>query len=759
MEANNDMEDNNNMSHSFSDNSDLDPDFVIDCEMVDCSKKSVGKCGCGYWMCKMHLHQSSTCDLHECFDDDYGRAVTLKKKKSIEIVKPKKKLRVLEEVGNIIGVQEKFENKAITNEIEEYKEQFCEYVNCKGEVWAACHKCNALLCWTHFDMDVLDCVHHKSFSDATKHTQFEIEGSPREFERKKKISSHFMKVIAKKRKLSGKDYIVPSTMNLVPPKSLKPVCQSNYCKKFGKQCHIFTEEERDKIMNAFYETENLQQQREYINRYVTKSNPKHQKQDSRKKNRLDYCLPFFGEKVPVCKVFFLNTLVISEKFMRTAVGKLEPTGIVQRERRGGRPKGQLQRDEKIRKNIREHISLFPRVESHYCRKSTTKEYLHSDLSIPKMYSMYLKENEGETVGGIDFYRKIVKEMNLSFHRPKKDLCSLCTTFREGDEEVKNNLKEKFEKHQYEKEQSRIIKKESKEKAIAGNNTLVSAVFDLQQVIHLPISKESAVFYKQRFSHYNFTVYNLATRDCHCYTWTELDSKRGSSEIATCVFKFLQQCDTDGVESVDLFSDGCQGQNKNTILPSMFLYFLKTSKNIKTVTHYFFESFHGQNEGDSVHSTIGAAISRAGNIYVPSQIPPIIRLARKKHPYIVHEMQFSDFLDFKSYSQNLRLLSARRAIMADDKVNDLNWTKMLIIRVDKENLNKILFKVSYSEQQYQTIELPRKVDLANINVLPLNKTQQKISKKKYLSLRSLCEGLQPVIRLKNYQDFYKNLPYA
>nr|CAH7750558.1 unnamed protein product [Callosobruchus chinensis] len=144
-------------------------------------------------------------------------------------------------------------------------------------------------------------------------------------------------------------------------------------------------------MISFYESQGLQQQREYINRHVIRSDPKHQKQDSRKKYRLDYCLPFFGKKLPVCKVFFLNTLVISEKFMRTAVKKLQTTGVVEKERRGGRPRVQLERDEKIRQNISNHINLFPKVESHYCRKSTTKEYLHSDLSIPKMYSMYLKK--------------------------------------------------------------------------------------------------------------------------------------------------------------------------------------------------------------------------------------------------------------------------------------------------------------------------------------------------------------------------------
>ena len=33
--------------------------------------------------------------------------------------------------------------------------------------------------------------------------------------------------------------------------------------------------------------------------------------------------------------------------------------------------------------IKEHINSFPRVESHYCRAETHKEYLETDLSIKK----------------------------------------------------------------------------------------------------------------------------------------------------------------------------------------------------------------------------------------------------------------------------------------------------------------------------------------------------------------------------------------
>ena len=38
--------------------------------------------------------------------------------------------------------------------------------------------------------------------------------------------------------------------------------------------------------------------------------------------------------------------------------------------------------------VRQHINSFDRIESHYCRKQSQKEYLAGSLNISKMYSLY-----------------------------------------------------------------------------------------------------------------------------------------------------------------------------------------------------------------------------------------------------------------------------------------------------------------------------------------------------------------------------------
>lgn len=103
------------------------------------------------------------------------------------------------------------------------------------------------------------------------------------------------------------------------------------------------------------------------------------------------------------------------------------------------------------------------------------------------------------------------------------------------------MKEKYEQHTAEKQKVRALKNESKE-AAKVDKTKAVLIFDLQQVIYLPRTNESAVFYMRRLSIFNFTVYDITTKECFCYTWDETIAKRGACEIASCLKKLLQEYD-------------------------------------------------------------------------------------------------------------------------------------------------------------------------------------------------------------------------
>lgn len=313
------------------------------------------------------------------------------------------------------------------------------------------------------------------------------------------------------------------------------MCNLEYCAKYGNYCYLFTEEERENILMDYYSTGNLSMQREFIARFTEKKPVARRTTatESRRQYTFHFYLPLKDNKHKVCKRMFLNTLGISEKSVRTSLEKLKDTGVLKKDRRGGRQGSYIADDAEKRTAIKAHLNRFPRVESHYCRKDSSKEYLHPDLTLRKMYSMFLEEYGTQV--SFNLYRSVFKEMNLSIHRPKKDQCSLCVTYREGTAEVKEKLHFRYMQHISEKDEIRKIKAECKNES---SDTVRCASFDLQQVIYLPQSNESAIFYKRRLANYNFTIYDLNSKECTCNLWHEAISKRGASEISTAVFLFF-----------------------------------------------------------------------------------------------------------------------------------------------------------------------------------------------------------------------------
>lgn len=306
---------------------------------------------------------------------------------------------------------------------------------------------------------------------------FECDGSSRErsVHRKRRSKGSFKKLNGERR-LHGAGYIKFNTQNLVPPKTVGVRCSGN-CKKLDKKCHLFSDADRNKIFDAYYGLSSLQLQREFICRHV-ETNPKNETRvgdDSRRDATNKYFLTIRRQRVKVCKKFFLKTLAISEKVARTAIVKLSDVGTVELDKRGGRVESLQDRDKFIRQLVDSHIERYPRMESHYCRQNSDREYLSSDLTLSKMHKMFMDEQQDDKISvSYTFYSKIFHEKNISFHHPKKDQCSLCNTFRTGDQATKDRLCDKFHLHLKEKNKIREIKKKCKTESL--NSSLVASFF-------------------------------------------------------------------------------------------------------------------------------------------------------------------------------------------------------------------------------------------------------------------------------------------
>ncbi|CAH1109858.1 unnamed protein product [Psylliodes chrysocephalus] len=97
----------------------------------------------------------------------------------------------------------------------------------------------------------------------------------------------------------------------------------------------------------------------------------------------------------MCKVFFLNTLGISETVVRNELKKSERGGFVSQDIRGRHePKNKL--PEVIKEGIRTQIRSFPVYETHYSREKIKKrKYLGSELNTNKIFSLYKLKYEEE----------------------------------------------------------------------------------------------------------------------------------------------------------------------------------------------------------------------------------------------------------------------------------------------------------------------------------------------------------------------------
>ena len=109
-------------------------------------------------------------------------------------------------------------------------------------------------------------------------------------------------------------------------------------------------------------------------------------------SKYEYFLQIQEKNVKVCKKMFLDTLDISDRFVAKALTKKNSLGTCDAEKRGKQSQRTNSKDTE-KEEIRRHINSFPRVESHYARKDSAREYLESSLSLQKMYDMYVKKRK------------------------------------------------------------------------------------------------------------------------------------------------------------------------------------------------------------------------------------------------------------------------------------------------------------------------------------------------------------------------------
>ncbi|XP_026288519.2 uncharacterized protein LOC113213616 [Frankliniella occidentalis] len=167
-------------------------------------------------------------------------------------------------------------------------------------------------------------------------------------------------------------------------RSLKPGCTA----KCRQECQArITREQRQRVFNSYYSSGNKPSQWLMISKMVRKKPVQRRTvvalSPHRKMSHL-YCLPDEADNlIPVCQTMFLHTLDISVTVVQSAMNKNSP------DKRGKHVLRRVRIAPALIQGVKDHIKSFPKTESHYCREGTKRQHLQENLSISKMYRMYV----------------------------------------------------------------------------------------------------------------------------------------------------------------------------------------------------------------------------------------------------------------------------------------------------------------------------------------------------------------------------------
>ena len=173
--------------------------------------------------------------------------------------------------------------------------------------------------------------------------------------------------------------------------------------------------------------------------------------------------------------------------------------------------------------------------------------------------------------------------------------------------------------------------------------------DLQQVLPCPKLRNQKAYYKKKVSLFNFCIYDLNQKRANCYLWDETIARKGSNEINSCLFKWVQENKSAGFKHLTIFSDNCVGQNKNlyVILNCMRLI---QAGDLESITIQFMVAGHSYMPCDRTFGSIEKKIRNRPSIHCPDEYVTLI----SSFNFIdVFKMTTLDFFDFKALKTMVR----------------------------------------------------------------------------------------------------------
>lgn len=478
--------------------------------------------------------------------------------------------------------------------------------------------------------------------------------------------------------------------------------------KCKRKCHQkFSGPQRKGIFTKFWGIQNHTKQWYFIAGLVSTVNvkrrtllPVHENGPRRKFSYNYHFTSESGVEVQVCQKFFVETLGINQKWVRTALMKHRThNGSIPEDRRG-KIKKMTPAKAAIKRGVIEHIKSFPTIEGHYTRKDSKTKYLAENLNKRTMYSLYQLEKEAANeskYATLRMYRDIFKsEFNLKFFRPKKDQCARCLSWKNKTPQERTEAAlQKHEKHLLDKEKSNELKRLDIEKVKSDEEARKSTCVlscDFEKVLQCPKGMNRDFFFASKISVYNFTIFVSGEQIGINYVWDQTVANHGAAEVSSCLWNFIGKKVEAGITHFVIYSDNCPSQNKNQYVFSM--YAMACLKYNISITHRYLEVGHTHMEVDSVHARIENSVKHT-DIFVPSQWFTAIRVAKKVRPhYEVIEVNQDMVFNFAAVAQ----------LQTWERLKTSTFREIVL---DHERPGKAIYKTSFQQDEPTTADIFKK----------------------------------------------------
>lgn len=414
-----------------------------------------------------------------------------------------------------------------------------------------------------------------------------------------------------------------------------------------------------------------------------------------------------GQRVSVCRDFFLNTLGLTVSFLsrfKESLGDADNSRDEHEENDDANTSQVFfQKPPKkatVQLNsvpIENHILSFDPHPSHYRLLYTpNRRYIDTKLTIRDLWRDFCLKNPDHACSETS-YRKVLKEMNVGVGPESKEACALCHTLKGEEKEEHVKLAEN-------------ARKTYRDDAKLPSSISVLAA-DLQKVYCLPkIGDFKEVFFASHITAYNetFSRVNVPPKisrkrkrdgspvleqvsatekkpDTYCTIWDEKTSGRKSADI---VSTFVRVIEVERREHIILWADNCVSQNKNyTLFNSIGTLFARNDW-LQTVEIKYLQKGHTYNAADKVHAAIAVTDGRIANVYDTDDFENLVRSSCDSMEII--RMRSDDFFEWPKPPE-------------PSKKNKLPLLKTLVhVKFTRDDPTLMLFKTTHSQEEFSSV---------------------------------------------------------